>query len=99
MRQAVLIPPPKPAATIWYAPGYVPTVCLRLSPTALNNYGPYHFPVKLIPLMILNALAGKTTPVYGNGQQIRDWLYVEDHARALYHVVTNGGGRNVYTRS
>ncbi|WP_017346827.1 dTDP-glucose 4,6-dehydratase [Pantoea sp. A4] len=55
-----------------------------------NNYGPYHFPEKLIPLMILNALAGKPLPVYGNGQQIRDWLFVEDHARALYLVVTTG---------
>ena len=55
-----------------------------------NNYGPYHFPEKLIPLMILNALEGKPLPVYGNGQQIRDWLYVEDHARALYVVVTQG---------
>ncbi|MBT4766302.1 MAG: dTDP-glucose 4,6-dehydratase [Methylococcales bacterium] len=55
-----------------------------------NNYGPYHFPEKLIPLMILNALEGKPLPVYGNGQQIRDWLYVEDHARALYLVVTQG---------
>ncbi|MFP3519345.1 NAD-dependent epimerase/dehydratase family protein, partial [Pseudomonas sp. SIMBA_077] len=48
-----------------------------------NNYGPYHFPEKLIPLMILNALDGKALPVYGNGANIRDWLYVEDHARAL----------------
>lgn len=55
-----------------------------------NNYGPYHFPEKLIPLMILNALEGKPLPVYGNGQQIRDWLYVEDHARALFKVVTEG---------
>ena len=55
-----------------------------------NNYGPYHFPEKLIPLMILNALAGKPLPVYGDGQQIRDWLFVEDHARALYAVVTQG---------
>ncbi|MBT6794502.1 MAG: dTDP-glucose 4,6-dehydratase [Methylococcales bacterium] len=55
-----------------------------------NNYGPYHFPEKLIPLMILNALEGKPLPVYGNGQQIRDWLFVEDHARALYLVVTQG---------
>ncbi|NOH84744.1 dTDP-glucose 4,6-dehydratase [Vibrio sp. 03-59-1] len=55
-----------------------------------NNYGPYHFPEKLIPLMILNALEGKPLPVYGNGMQIRDWLYVEDHARALYKVVTEG---------
>ncbi len=55
-----------------------------------NNYGPYHFPEKLIPLVILNALEGKPLPVYGNGCQIRDWLYVEDHARALYKVVTEG---------
>ena len=55
-----------------------------------NNYGPYHFPEKLIPLMILNALEGKPLPVYGKGDQIRDWLYVEDHARALYKVVTEG---------
>ncbi|MES3674767.1 dTDP-glucose 4,6-dehydratase [Halomonas elongata] len=55
-----------------------------------NNYGPYHFPEKLIPLMILNALAGKALPVYGDGRQIRDWLYVEDHARALIKVATQG---------
>lgn len=55
-----------------------------------NNYGPYHFPEKLIPLTILNALAGKPLPVYGNGEQVRDWLYVEDHARALYKVATEG---------
>ncbi|MGL5295003.1 MAG: GDP-mannose 4,6-dehydratase, partial [Aeromonas sp.] len=55
-----------------------------------NNYGPYHFPEKLIPLVILNALAGKPLPIYGKGDQIRDWLYVEDHARALYKVVTTG---------
>lgn len=55
-----------------------------------NNYGPYHFPEKLIPLMILNALDGKPLPVYGKGNQIRDWLYVEDHARALYLVLREG---------
>jgi len=55
-----------------------------------NNYGPYHFPEKLIPLVILNALAGKPLPVYGKGNQIRDWLYVEDHARALVLVATKG---------
>ena len=55
-----------------------------------NNYGPYHFPEKLIPLVILNALEGKELPIYGKGDQIRDWLYVEDHARALYKVVTEG---------
>jgi dTDP-glucose 4,6-dehydratase len=55
-----------------------------------NNYGPFHFPEKLIPLIILNALEGKPLPVYGKGNQIRDWLYVEDHARALYKVVSEG---------
>lgn len=55
-----------------------------------NNYGPYQFPEKLIPHMILNALAGKALPIYGDGQQIRDWLYVEDHARALWEVLTKG---------
>lgn len=55
-----------------------------------NNYGPYHFPEKLVPLTILNALDGKPLPVFGKGDQIRDWLYVEDHARALYKVVTEG---------
>lgn len=55
-----------------------------------NNYGPYHFPEKLIPLMILNALEAKPLPVYGQGTQVRDWLYVEDHARALYKVATEG---------
>lgn len=63
-----------------------PTVITNCS----NNYGPYHFPEKLIPLIILNALEGKPLPVYGNGLQIRDWLYVEDHARALYLVATQG---------
>jgi dTDP-glucose 4,6-dehydratase len=55
-----------------------------------NNYGPFHFPEKLIPHVILNALAGKPLPVYGDGSQIRDWLYVEDHARALCEVVSRG---------
>jgi dTDP-glucose 4,6-dehydratase len=55
-----------------------------------NNYGPYHFPEKLIPHIILNALAGKPLPVYGDGHQVRDWLFVEDHARALLKVVTDG---------
>ena len=63
-----------------------PTIVTNCS----NNYGPFHFPEKLIPLMILNALDGKALPVYGNGMQIRDWLYVEDHASALYTVVTKG---------
>jgi len=70
----------------WMRTFGLPTLITNCS----NNYGPYHFPEKLIPLMILNALEGKSLPVYGNGQQIRDWLYVEDHARALYLVVTQG---------
>lgn len=55
-----------------------------------NNYGPYHFPEKLIPHIILNALSGKTLPIYGDGTQVRDWLYVDDHARALVKVLTEG---------
>lgn len=70
----------------WLRTYGLPTLVTNCS----NNYGPYHFPEKLIPLMILNALAGKPLPVYGDGQQIRDWLYVEDHARALWQVVTTG---------
>ncbi len=61
-----------------------------------NNYGPYHFPEKLIPLMILNAIDKKPLPVYGKGDQIRDWLFVEDHARALYLVVTKGRTGETY---
>ena len=61
-----------------------------------NNYGPYHFPEKLIPLVILNALAGKLLPVYGDGSQIRDWLYVEDHARALIRVAEHGETGETY---
>ncbi|WP_370278880.1 dTDP-glucose 4,6-dehydratase [Pontibacterium sp.] len=61
-----------------------------------NNYGPYHFPEKLIPLMIINALEGKPLPVYGDGLQVRDWLFVEDHARALYKVVSQGGIGETY---
>lgn len=70
----------------WLRTYGLPTLVTNCS----NNYGPYHFPEKLIPLTILNALAGKPLPVYGNGLQVRDWLYVEDHARALYRVVTAG---------
>ncbi|MDR0217754.1 MAG: dTDP-glucose 4,6-dehydratase [Enterobacteriaceae bacterium] len=70
----------------------LPTVITNCS----NNYGPYHFPEKLIPLMILNALAGKSLPVYGKGEQIRDWLYVEDHARALHRVVTQAEPGETY---
>ncbi|EIF2259265.1 dTDP-glucose 4,6-dehydratase [Vibrio cholerae] len=70
----------------WLRTYGLPTIVTNCS----NNYGPYHFPEKLIPLMILNALEGKVLPVYGDGMQIRDWLFVEDHARALYKVVTEG---------
>ncbi|MGF1910267.1 dTDP-glucose 4,6-dehydratase [Vibrio kasasachensis] len=73
-------------ARAWQRTYGLPTIVTNCS----NNYGPYHFPEKLIPLMILNALDGKSLPVYGDGKQIRDWLYVEDHARALYKVVTEG---------
>lgn len=82
----------------WHRTYGLPIVITNCS----NNYGPYHFPEKLIPLVILNALDGKPLPVYGDGKQIRDWLYVEDHARALYLVATtakigetyNIGGHN-----
>lgn len=70
----------------WFRTYGLPVVITNCS----NNYGPYQFPEKLIPLFILNALAGKPLPVYGDGAQIRDWLYVEDHARALYRVVISG---------
>ena len=70
----------------WQRTYGLPTLVTNCS----NNYGPFHFPEKLIPLMILNALDGKALPVYGDGMQIRDWLFVEDHARALYKVVTEG---------
>lgn len=70
----------------WLRTYGLPTIVTNCS----NNYGPYHFPEKLIPLVILNALEGKPLPIYGKGDQIRDWLYVEDHARALYKVVTEG---------
>ena len=70
----------------WYRTYEVPILITNCS----NNYGPYHFPEKLIPKSIKNALIGKDIPIYGKGQQIRDWLYVEDHAKALYRVLTEG---------
>lgn len=70
----------------WHRTYGLPVVVTNCS----NNYGPYHFPEKLIPLVILNALHGKPLPVYGEGNQVRDWLFVEDHARALYRVVREG---------
>lgn len=85
----------------WYETYGLPVVLSNCS----NNYGPYHFPEKLIPLTILNALEGKRLPVYGKGENIRDWLYVEDHAKALALILTTGklgesynvGGRNERT--
>ena len=82
----------------WHHTYGLPTLLTNCS----NNYGPYHFPEKLIPLVILNALEGKPLPVYGRGENIRDWLFVDDHARALVTVVERGvpgqsyniGGRN-----
>jgi dTDP-glucose 4,6-dehydratase len=67
-----------------------------LTTNCSNNYGPYHFPEKLIPLVILNAWDGKPLPVYGDGQQIRDWLYVEDHARAIWLVLQRGRSGETY---
>lgn len=88
-------------AGAWFRTFGFPVVLSNCS----NNYGPYHFPEKLIPLIILNALDEKPLPVYGDGSNIRDWLYVEDHARALHAILTNGrpgekynvGGRNEKT--
>jgi dTDP-glucose 4,6-dehydratase len=85
-------------ATAWQRTYELPVVVSNCS----NNYGPYHFPEKLIPLTILNALAGERLPVYGKGENVRDWLYVEDHARALDIIIERGrvgetynvGGRN-----
>lgn len=76
----------------WHRTYGLPVIVTNCS----NNYGPYHFPEKLIPLIILNALAGKPLPVYGKGDQVRDWLYVEDHALALYTVVTEGKVSETY---
>ncbi|MFZ5951722.1 MAG: dTDP-glucose 4,6-dehydratase [Candidatus Rifleibacteriota bacterium] len=76
----------------WYRTYGLPTIITNCS----NNYGPYHFPEKLIPLVILNALELKPLPVYGKGEQIRDWLYVEDHARALVKVATEGKPGETY---
>ena len=70
----------------WQRTYGLPTLITNCS----NNYGPFHFPEKLIPHVILNALAGKPLPIYGDGSQIRDWLYVEDHARALLQVISSG---------
>lgn len=76
----------------WQRTFNLPTVITNCS----NNYGPYHFPEKLIPLTILNALKGKPLPIYGDGKQIRDWLFVEDHARALLLVATTGKTGETY---
>lgn len=76
----------------WYRTYNLPTIITNCS----NNYGPYHFPEKLIPHIILNALKGRPLPVYGDGSQVRDWLYVEDHASALYEVITKGHAGETY---
>ncbi len=67
-----------------------------LTTNCSNNYGPYHFPEKLIPLMIVNALAGKPLPVYGDGMQVRDWLYVKDHCSAIREVLDRGKPGETY---
>ncbi|WP_415714126.1 dTDP-glucose 4,6-dehydratase [Roseibium sp.] len=79
-------------ARAWFHTYGMPVVTTNCS----NNYGPYHFPEKLIPLMILNGLEQKTLPVYGSGENVRDWLHVEDHADALWQVVTRGVPGEVY---
>ena len=76
----------------WHHTYELPVVTTNCS----NNYGPYHFPEKLIPLMIVNALAGKPLPVYGDGQQVRDWLYVKDHAAAIREVLARGSVGQTY---
>jgi dTDP-glucose 4,6-dehydratase len=76
----------------WQRTYRLPTVITNCS----NNYGPYHYPEKLIPLTILNALGGLPLPVYGNGEQVRDWLYVEDHAQALHEVIVNAPAGESY---
>lgn len=76
----------------WQRTFKLPTMVTNCS----NNYGPYQFPEKLIPVTILNALNGKSIPIYGSGEQVRDWLYVEDHARALLRVVFNGDVGQTY---
>lgn len=88
-------------ASAWFETYDFPVVISNCS----NNYGPFHFPEKLIPLIVLNALDGKDLPVYGDGSNIRDWLYVDDHAKALWLILTKGrlgekynvGGRNERT--
>jgi dTDP-glucose 4,6-dehydratase len=79
-------------ASAWYHTYGLPTLKTNCS----NNYGPYHFPEKLIPLVTLNALAGRPLPIYGKGDNIRDWLFVEDHARALWLALTTGRPGETY---
>jgi dTDP-glucose 4,6-dehydratase len=76
----------------WYRTYGLPIVITNCS----NNYGPYQFPEKLIPLMVLNAISGKPLPIYGNGEQVRDWLHVDDHARALVRVATEANLGETY---
>jgi len=79
-------------ALSYYTTFHMPVVVTRAS----NNYGPYQFPEKLIPLMIANALEGKNLPIYGDGRQVRDWLYVDDHCRAIWAVLQRGGEGEIY---
>ena len=76
----------------WHRTYQLPVLVTNCS----NNYGPFHFPEKFIPLIIINALAGEPIRIYGEGNQVRDWLYVDDHARALYKVLTEGGVGETY---
>ena len=79
-------------ASAWFHTYGLPVIISNCS----NNYGPFHFPEKLIPLVILNALEGKPLPVYGDGSNVRDWLYVDDHARALYLIAGRGHPGETY---
>ena len=79
-------------ANAWFHTFGLPTIVTHCG----NNYGPYQFPEKLIPLVILKALSGQSLPVYGNGRNVRDWIHVDDHARALYHVLLNGQPGRTY---
>ena len=89
-------PPQRPPVTTSSAPTPTHMVCRVTISNCSNNYGPYQFPEKLIPLMILNALTGKPLPVYGDGQQIRDWLYVEDHCEAIHVILEKGALGETY---
>ena len=96
MSRARRIPPSKTSSD-HLVRAYFHTYGLPVTVTnCSNNYGPYQFPEKLIPLMILNALHGKSLPVYGDGKQIRDWLYMEDHCEAIHLVLKDGRPGETY---